>query len=90
MNPGPSISKALRNKAIIEWLMFPLSNATHPELPGTRNTLLDLASGYASFLGCDLSEVLVAGNEWLCDSDFLDFIAVRYMPTIERWFEPDF
>ena len=84
---GPSIDRALRNKAIIEWVTYPILHPGHPTLPGTRNTLPELAAGYASFLGCNLSEVMIGGDEWLFDSDLLDFIADRYMGIITRWYD---
>ena len=77
---GPSIDRALRNKAIIEWLTTPIRMAS-PLLPGTRNTLMDLALGYSSYLGCPLDEV----DPLYPDSDYLDFLWKRYDRPIRQY-----
>ncbi len=56
--PLTGIELVLRNQAILGWLA--LAELDDGRLPNTRNTLTDLHLGYASFLGCDLSEVDIA------------------------------
>lgn len=63
------LAKAIRNAAIITWLK---RGSDGRLLPGTRNTLADLAQGYASWLGAPLDEVKTPNL--LTDSDFLDWV----------------
>ncbi len=73
MNTSPSpIERAYRARATISWLNARDKHTGY--LPGTRNTLDDLALGYRSFLNAPWCEIAVDVPSLLTDSDFLGYV----------------